>query len=161
MDSGGGGSTGPGDAASGGSRGATAPPPPGAGPPPGMAAAAARRRPTTRFRSSRAYVAAPCAAVTAATPPTRTMPIWSAVMFGANGRVEGRRAWAGPIESQKSGIVQPMQPWPAFTFQLVAEAYWTLAPLAKTSGPLQPILYRHQPFWAPSSPQARTHSPNS
>ena len=56
---------------------------------------------------------------------------------------------------------QPMQPWPALTGQLVRLEYCTVGQLAKVSGPLHPILYRHQPFWAPSSPHAWTNWPYS
>ncbi len=67
----------------------------------------------------------------------------------------------GLIASQKPGMVHATQAAPALTGQLVPEPYRTDAQFAKLSGPLQPILYRHQPFWAPSSPHAWTNSPNS
>src|SRR6185369_7011248 len=85
----------------------------------------------------------------------------STVRPGTNGNGDGSRRENGLMASQKAGIVQPMQPTPALTGQLMPPSKPTLAQLAKVSGPLQPSLYRHQPFWAPSSPHAWTNSPNS
>ena len=50
------------------------------------------------------------------------------------------------MRSQKRLEVQPMQPWPAPIGQLVPPFHLTDGQLLSVSGPLQPILKRHQPL---------------
>ena len=63
--------------------------------------------------------------------------------------------------SQNRGEAQPMQPCPALTGQLVWSFHCTEGQLKVASGPLHPILYRHQPLRAPSSPHSVTNRPAS